>query len=190
MISIFCFIYVFRNYLRHYNPGDSPHAKREWSCIYLIISKNNCFSNQTVISDMWIYFNTGNILSCHLNIIKQSNEFEFVFCYCYYYPIKCIRLHNVVKDSNNGALLLKHCYWKIITSTPTSARMGLASFHLCRSCMRQAQLIDHFEITKVKKEKKKKHGRAGFVLLFKEPARRMIGLQGSILSMFLKQRPA
>jgi len=58
--------------------------------------------------------------------------------------------------------------------------------------MRQAQLIDHFEITKVKKEKKKKkkHGRAGFVLLFKEPARRMIGLQGSILSMFLKQRPA
>jgi len=56
--------------------------------------------------------------------------------------------------------------------------------------MRQAQLIDHFEITKVKKEKKKKHDKAGFVLLFKEPARRMIGLQGSILSMFLKQRPA
>ncbi|WVY94471.1 hypothetical protein V8G54_033559 [Vigna mungo] len=78
--------------------------------------------------------NTGNILSSHFNVIIQSNEFEFMFCYCYFYPIKCIRLQTVIKDSNNGALLLKHCHRKIITSTPTSARMGLTSFHLCKSC--------------------------------------------------------
>jgi len=38
----FYFIYMFRNYLGHYNPGDSPHAKRERSCVYLIITKTNC----------------------------------------------------------------------------------------------------------------------------------------------------
>lgn len=190
------FFISYKNYLRHYHPWDSPHAKREWSCIYLIIAKIKCSKYQVcgfilIFSIFFVKYkmltrnkersqylvwvfdtrelklhyiihsistwssvmllltgqkeNTGNILSSHFNVIIQSNEFEFMFCYCYYYPIKCIRLLTVIRDS-------KHCHWKIITSTPTSARMGLTSFHLCRSCMSQAQLIDHFEITKVKKQ--------------------------------------